>query len=165
VTEFYDSITGQWPQGAQYAALYYDSSVDGDGFKPQRSTIPHQRWITRRGGPDAALHAGIADFELHNLVYSGNNLATWAEARLASQWRARTYCNRWDVSRAWPQVGHLANSYWWIATLDNNPHWTPAGIVASVRAITGITLPVDRVWGVQWGTNPAYDTSTLFGEW
>lgn len=164
MTEFYDSISGQWPAGAQYAALYFDSSLN-DGFQPQKSTIPNQRWITRRGGAAAAANTGIADYEQGNLVYEGDLLAGWAEARQAAGYRSRTYCNVSDVHHAFPQVGGLPGNVWWIATLDNDPRWTPDKITARIRAVTGIAIAPEAIWGIQWGTNNRYDTSTLFGEW
>jgi hypothetical protein len=68
------------------------------------------------------------------------------------------------VHPAFAQVEQM-DVWWWISTLDNNPHWTPELIVRSVRAITGITLPPDRIWSIQWGTNNHYDTSDLFAKW
>jgi hypothetical protein len=62
------------------------------------------------------------------------------------------------VHPAFAQVEQM-DVWWWISTLDNKPHWTPELIVRSVRAITGITLPPDRIWSIQWGTNNRYDTS------
>jgi hypothetical protein len=53
--------------------------------------------------------------------------------------------------------------------VDQHPREQPALdpelIVRSVRAITGITLPPDRIWSIQWGTNNRYDTSDLFAKW
>jgi hypothetical protein len=162
--EFYDSAPAEWPAGAADVALYADSSLQ-PGYDPQLSPAVFKRYITRRGGAAAAAYAGIADFEAGNLVFTGDLLREWAAARLAAGHRARVYCNRTDVHTATAQLGDQPAVEWWIATLDNNPHWTPALIVASVRAVTGITLAEDRIWGIQWGTNAAYDTSYLTGRW
>ena len=172
MTEFYDSnpgpfdtIPGHYPPGAEYAALYADTSLE-PGYHPQPNPgIRNVRYITRRGGDPAAVYAGLADYEQGNVVYEGGNLGAWAAGRNSRSFKARVYCNRSDVEKAYPQVRELPNVYWWIATLDNSPHWTPALIVASIRAITGISLDPGRIWGVQWGTNDLYDTSTLFGDW
>lgn len=170
--EFYDSnpgpfdtIPGHYPPGAKAAMLYADTSLE-PGRRPQPNPgVEAVRYITRRGGPAAAAYAGAADYELGNVVFEGDNLRTWAQARGAGGWRARVYASRSDMARAYGQVGHLPNVVWWIPTLDNNPHWTPALIVASVRAVSAVSLPEDAVWAVQWGTNDLYDTSYLFGEW
>jgi hypothetical protein len=170
--EFYDSspgpfdtLPGEYPDGAAYAAAYADTSLEA-GYRPQPAHgIPHLRYITRRGGSAAAAYAGICDYERGNLSYEGGNLGAWAQERIAGRHRARVYCDRSDVTGAYEQVAHLDGVEWWIATLDNNPHWTPALIVASVRAITGIQLGEDAIWGIQWGTNSRYDTSYLTSTW
>jgi hypothetical protein len=159
-TEFFDSAPRVFPPGARYAALY----ADGDFKQPHPPGIPNVRWITVDGGAAAAAYAGIIDFERGNPAYLGAALGDYAGARIRAGHKARVYCNRSDVHPAFAQVDHM-DVWWWIATLDNSPHWTPKLIVASVRAMTGITLPVDRIWGVQWGTNSRYDTSYLFAEW
>ena len=158
--EFYDSAPQVFPSGAQYAALY----ADGDFKQRQPAGIPHARWITVDGGTAAAAYAGIADFETGNPVYLSSALYAWADQRVRDGHRFRPYCNRSDFARAHAQVGHLGPA-WWIATLDNNPHWTPALITASLKAMTGIVVDPAAIWGIQWGTNSRYDTSYLFGEW
>lgn len=172
--EFYDSNPGpfdtnpgHYPPGAQYAMLYADTSLE-PGYRPQPERgVPHVRYITRRGGADAARYAGAADYEPGNVVFEGDNLGAWAGGRNGSGLKARIYVDRSNVALAFDQVQHLSNIWWWIPTLDNNPHWTPATIVASVRASSGITLPEDRIWGIQWGKAELvlWDTSYLFGQW
>jgi hypothetical protein len=170
--EFYDSNPGDfdtdpghYPAGAERAVLYADTSVEA-GYRPQPNPgVPLVRFNTRRGGAEAAPYAGVCDYEAHNLAYSPGRLGAWAAEREVLKKRARVYCNRSDVRFAWPQVGHLPNVVWWIAVLDNNPHWTPELVVASVRAVTGIALPAGAVWGIQWGNNPSWDTSYLTGTW
>ena len=161
----FDTIPGNYPPGAEYAVLYADTSLE-PGYLPQPNPgIPNVRYNTRRGGAAASAYAGACDFESGNVAYEGNNLRDWAQGRNAKSLRARTYCNRSDVRFAFPQVGNLQNNYWWIATLDNNPHWTPQLIVESIFAITRIELPADRIWGIQWGNNDQFDTSYLFLDW
>ena len=159
-TEFYDSAPQIFPHGAEYAALY----ADGDFKQRQPAGIPNVRWITVDGGAVAAEYAGIADFETGNPVYDGSQLHDWAAARHASGHRFRPYCNRSDFHRAYSQVAEFGPA-WWIATLDNNPHWTPDLICQSLKAVSGITVEPSTIWGIQWGTNSRYDTSYLFGEW
>lgn len=168
--EFYDSypgdqdnIPGNYPRGAKYAALYADTSLE-PGYRPQPNPgVPNVRYITRRGGDEAAAYAGLADFERGNLVDNPLQLQTWAEGRVSRGLRFRVYCSRSGVKLAYPLVKTL-NPLWWIATLDNDSRWDPASIVSSVRAVTGVTLDPESVWGIQWGTGP-WDTSYLTGEW
>jgi hypothetical protein len=162
--EFYDSISAKWPEGASHVALYYDSSIDGDGFKPQHSGAPYQRWITRRGGKDAAAHTGAADYESGNLVFEGNNLGTWAHERVALGYRFRVYCQRSNLHLALPQL-HGLNPVWWIPTLDGNEGWTPNELSDNILRQYGISIAPASIWGIQWGTNDNYDTSSLWGEW
>lgn len=175
--KFYDSDPGDFdntpakvPLGAQYTMLYADTSLEF-GYRPQGNPgVPNVRYITRRGNTaseDAARYAGAADYEQGNLVYGGGRLGAWAAARNSLGLRARVYCDRADVATAHPQLKGLSNIEWWIATLDNNPHWTPALIVESVEAVSGVVIPADLIWGIQWGRagQGGYDTSYLFGEW
>lgn len=172
--EFYDSNPGDfdtdpghYPPGAQRAVLYADTSVEA-GYRPQPNPgVPLVRYNTRRAGAEAAPYAGVCDYEAHNLAYSPGRLGAWAHERNALHMRARVYCNRSDVATAFPQVDGLGNVSWWIATLDNNPHWTPELIVASVRAVTGKVIAPEAVWGIQWGNGEVtgYDTSYLTGTW
>jgi hypothetical protein len=160
--EFYDSAPGVFPPGTQYAALYADGEFSQAG---RFNNIPNRRWITVLGGDASADYAGIADFESGNPVFfDAGALGAWARGRKSRGFRFRTYCNRSDFHAAYQQVGTLG-AEWWIATLDNNPHWTPAAIVASLKAISGIAVDPATIWGVQWGTNSRYDTSYLFGQW
>lgn len=160
--EFYDSAPGIFPQGAQYAALYADGDFNQGG---QFGHIPNRRWISVIGGAAAAAYAGIVDFEQGNPVFfTPNALHDWAFQRKSAGHRFRVYSDRSNVHAAFQQVASL-DPEWWIATDDNNPHWTPALIVASVRAISGVTLSEQSIWGIQWGSNNRYDTSYLTGQW
>lgn len=172
MVEFYDSnpgpfdtVPGRYPPGAQYAALYADTSLE-PGYRPQPNPgIPNVRYITRRGGDAAAAYAGLADYENGNVVYTGYALEQWAAGRNNRGYKARVYCSRSDVRNAYAQVHSLPNVWWWIATLDNNPHWTAASVARSVAAVSGVVLDPARIWAVQWGTNDLWDTSDLFGDW
>jgi hypothetical protein len=161
----FDTVAGTYPAAAEYAVLYADTSLE-PGYRPQPNPrIPHVRFNTRRGGADAAKYAGACDYEPGNVAFVGDNLAAWATGRNGLELRARVYASRANVPAALAQVALLPNVWWWIPTLDNNPHWTPALIVESIKAMTGAVILADRIWGIQWGTNQSYDTSYLFAEW
>lgn len=162
---FYDAVTpANIPRGA-YACLYMDGRYRASPVQALR--FAKTRWITVLGGAAAAADAGCADFEEGNSVFSTPGaLRAWALERKAMNCRARIYCDRANLFRAWEEVGGLPNVVWWISTLDDNPRWTAAELAAEAAA-RGVRLNVDEFWAVQYagGEHAAYDTSRLYGVW
>jgi hypothetical protein len=163
--EFYDSSRwGLIPAGVR-ACLYLDGRFRVSGDDAKRFGPVH--YITVFGTAAAAEGAGCADFEAGNpQLFAGPALVEWAQARQARSERARVYCNRSDLPRALDLVGHLPAVSFWLSTLDGRT-WSAAELVADIEVVERVTLPVDRVWGIQWQGGPAafYDRSSLWQDW
>lgn len=163
--EIYDSARwGLIPAGS-HAALYYDGKYKVSDEQAKRFAAV--RWITVLGGAAVAANAGAADWEAGNEVFSRTGaLRDFVLARQAMGARARVYVNRSSLPAAHAQVGDLPNVVWWISTLDNK-QWTAPELLADVAVTEKITLPVARLWAIQWKGGPFafFDESLLTGTW
>jgi hypothetical protein len=170
VTLFYDSAVHvpDIPNGA-HAALYYDGLFAVPADSPQLDRLGPVRWITVLGGPHAAQLTGLIDYEQGNEAYAPGQLRAWASERMVTMGkRARVYSNMSNLRRAIGELGTLWQHplfVWWIAAppvkLD------PEQLQTHIRAVTGLVLPLGKLWGQQFagGQSATIDTSVLYGEW
>jgi hypothetical protein len=166
VTQFFDSARwGLIPAGAD-AALYADGRYSLTQQQADAHPFGAVRWITVLGGASAAAHAGIADWESGNAVFTGDALRQWALARKAMDCRARVYCDRANLQDALNLVGDLPNVIFWLSTLDGK-QWTAADLLADIDAVEHVVLPAERLWAIQWKGGPSapFDQSVLCGAW
>jgi hypothetical protein len=164
---FYDAVTpANIPDGA-HACLYWDGRYKATAAQAARFAAV--RWITVEGGAAAAAHAGAADAEQGNPVFDPALLREWAVARKAMNARARVYTDRANLPRNWDAVSDLGNVVWWISTLqlDNGRQWTAQELAGDIGANEKITIPLDKLWAVQYagGVTAKTDTNLLFGTW
>jgi hypothetical protein len=164
--QFYDSLAREFPEGAEYVALYWD---DADAAPHEISAAPHQHWITRAGGP-ASVAVLMADYEPTLQIYeTPGKLRTWAERRIATHRRAVVYSDRADLHRAHAELGPMLSAHpsllWWIATLDDK-EWTAEELCIDIAQNWQTSIPVPKIWANQFRTTGnRFDTSNLFGSW
>jgi hypothetical protein len=164
LTDFYDSARpGLIPAGAR-ACLYSDGLYTPTPAQVKR--LGPVRWITVLGGAAAAAHAGCADFELGNAVFSvPGRLREWAAARQAMKCRARPYFSFSNAKAVHDQLAGLDNVLYWVATLDGK-RLTPAQVVARL-AEYGVVVGEEKLWAHQFQGGPTapYDVSELYAAW
>jgi hypothetical protein len=158
---FYDSAAGEFPDDAEYVALY----VDGDYQYHEGRTFPNEHWITVLGDPKVL----VADYEPGNLLFSAPGaLRTWADRRIAMHRRAVVYCDRADLHQAHHELGAIVSTYpgllWWIPTLDGG-QWTAQSLANDIAAHWGVWIPPSRIWANQRLDAGTWDESDLFGVW
>jgi hypothetical protein len=159
--DFYDSAAGEFPDGAQYVALY----VDGDYRYKGGRDFEQEHWITVLGDPKVL----IADYEPGNLIYSTPGwLRIWADRRIAMHRRAVIYSDRADLHQAHHELGPVLSTHpgllWWIPTLDGGD-WTAQSLANDIAANWGVWIPPSRIWANQRLDTGVWDESELFGAW
>jgi hypothetical protein len=147
IMDFYDSVLPHLIPGTDHACLYYDG--DFAAVPEDADRFAAVRWITVLGDFQ---HAGIADYERGNLVFSQSGmLRSWVTSRTALGKRARVYCDRANLPAVQAELEDL-DWLLWLATLDGDK--LSAGYAPNL-------------WAVQYAGGPtaAYDTSILYGTW
>jgi hypothetical protein len=162
--KFYDSVSGDFPPGADRFALYADGDHPYSSLgKPLPAGLV--RWITVDGSPGDF----IADYEPGNPVYTTDAMRLWAERRLAAGGqRAVAYSDRYDLAGLAAELGPILFGHprllFWIPTLDNM-QWTPAQLSAEIVDDFNVFIPPERIWANQYANEGAWDVSNLFGVW
>jgi len=159
----YDAVTpANIPDGA-HALLYADGSYKATAEQAKRFAAT--RWITVLGGVAAALSAGAGDYEPGNpLMDVAGRLEDWVGGRSGMGKLARVYVGRNHFAQAHALVGHVACVRWWIPTLDGH-ELTAAELAASIKAESGIDVPLDLLYGQQFegGMHALWDRSVIYG--
>lgn len=170
-TQFYDSWNANLiPAEATHAALYGDGDYESLS-KEAAHRFKFKRWITVVGGSESC-DMGLTDYEPGNWVYGVRGaLRAWAVAR-HEKWKnwPIVYCDRADAAQANAELNGLGVR-WWIATLDNDPSWTPEKLSANMASgdngtVAPAHIPANVIWANQWTDHGNdYDQSNLFGDW
>jgi hypothetical protein len=160
MTDFYDAATWQdIPRGAR--ACVYADGIYACPAADAYSRFSAVRFITVRGGTDAAKYAGCLDWEKGNPDFTGSELRDWALGRQDMGRLARVYVQLSNLRQAHDDVDDVHAVRWWVAWWDG-----PKTAEQVAEASGGLITP-ELVWAQQYEGDPSggVDRNVLLSTW
>ncbi len=123
------------------------------------------RILQRPGLPGEAAQARAIDIE-RGAAVAGDVPKFLADRAAAGHHDGTVYCDLSNVPSVLGAVGGdlMAVPRWWLAWWWGHPGQpTILQVISELRALTGIDLPPDRLWAVQYVNHQFWDTSVVYG--
>lgn len=163
----FDAATWENLPHQSQVMLYKDGRYAVPANAPQVLEASAVRYITITGDYRGC---GAIDWEPGNPCFTAQGIRSYVRGRRALNVDARVYCDRADAAEAiaalW-DFGHgellsYPKLMWWISTLDNI-QWPQDALAQELANHWGAPIPAGQIWGNQFATGEAYDTTNVYG--